>query len=499
MNRTKSQCAPMQKIRCAIYTRKSTDEGLDQEFNSLDTQRESAESYIQSQRHEGWIILPHRYDNGGFSGGSMDRPALNRLMSDIEQNLIDCVVVYKVDRLSRSITDFCKIMDLFDSHNVTFVSVTQAFNTTTSMGRLTLNILLSFAQFEREVIGERIRDKIAALKRKGRYTGGRPILGYDIDPSGNGLLINKEESKIVRHIFERFLILRSPLKTAQELNSLGYRTKQWVSSTGTNHGGNKWSRTGMYRLLKNRLYIGQIRHKNKYYDGEHEPIISKQQWNQVQAIISENQKIREGLLRVKPPALLQRIIRCSHCNCAMTQSSTMKNGKKYRYYTCSNASKRGFAVCPVKSVSAVEIEKVVFEYVRKIFKTPEMFTATIQSVNYEYKNQLHELRQQQNDIPKSHSDRNNLPVNIKDELSGITNRLYLLESHPVSESDILQAMENFESIWDELFPAEQARIVSLIFHKILVYPDGIELFIRIDGFDSFINELVESGNEQEVT
>ena len=256
-------------IRCAIYTRKSTDEGLEQEFNSLDAQREAAEAYIASQRAEGWQCLPERYDDGGYTGGNMDRPALKRLLSDIETGKIDTVVVYKVDRLSRSLLDFSQLVGLFDKHKVSFVSVTQQFNTTTSMGRLTLNILLSFAQFEREIIGERIRDKVAAAKKKGKHTGGPPVLGYDIDAPNRRLVVNPAEADLVRRIFKLFLQLGSGMKVAKALNADGFRTKAWTTRNGKVRPGQPWDKIAVNRVLNNVKYVGQVSHWGKLYDGEH--------------------------------------------------------------------------------------------------------------------------------------------------------------------------------------------------------------------------------------
>jgi len=227
------------KVRCAIYTRKSTDEGLDQEFNSLDAQRDSAAAYITSQQHEGWACVPDQYDDGGFTGGNMDRPALKRLLADIEAGKIDCVVVYKVDRLSRSLLDFARMLETFERYRVSFVSVTQQFNTATSMGRLVLNVLLSFAQFEREMISERTRDKIAATRRKGKWTGGIPVLGYDVDPKVSRLLVNSEEAARVAAIFELYLEQESLVATAAELNRRGWRTKHWITRKGHPRGGRR--------------------------------------------------------------------------------------------------------------------------------------------------------------------------------------------------------------------------------------------------------------------
>ena len=248
-------------VRCAIYTRKSTEEGLDQEFNSLDAQREAAEAFITSQRHEGWCVLPNKYDDGGFSGGTLERPALERLLHDVEDGKVDCIVVYKIDRLSRSLLDFTRLVDLFDRHGVTFVSVTQQFNTTTSMGRLTLNILLSFAQFEREIIGERIRDKVAAAKRKGMYMGGTPPLGYNVDHATHRLTVNKKEADLVRQIFRRFIEAQSPINLAKELNEQGHTTKSWTTVKGRNRRGIPWNKSHIYRLLANRTYLGEVCHK----------------------------------------------------------------------------------------------------------------------------------------------------------------------------------------------------------------------------------------------
>ena len=245
-------------IRCAIYTRKSTEEGLEQEFNSLDAQREAGEAFIASQKSEGWVCLPDRYDDGGYTGGNMERPALKRLMADIEAGQIDCVVVYKVDRLSRSLLDFTRIMEALDKHGVSFVSVTQQFNTTSSMGRLTLNILLSFAQFEREIISERTRDKIAAARRKGKWSGGRPILGYDVDPEGGRLLVNEAEAARVRAIYEIYLDRESLIATIAELDARGWTNKQWTNKKGRESGGAPFNKHSLYSLLTNVLYTGRL-------------------------------------------------------------------------------------------------------------------------------------------------------------------------------------------------------------------------------------------------
>ena len=270
--------------RCAIYTRKSSEEGLEQDFNSLQAQREACEAFIKSQASEGWRLIKTAYDDGGLSGGTMERPALQRLLADIGEGLIDVVVVYKVDRLTRSLADFAKMVELFDAHGASFVAVTQQFNTTTSMGRLTLNVLLSFAQFEREVTGERIRDKIAASKKKGMWMGGVPSLGYDVKE--RRLVINPAEAETVRLIYERYLELGCVRQLARELDRRGIVSKTRISKKGLKSGGCRFSRGALYELLANPIYIGEIRHKRERYPGQHEPILARELWERVQRHLS---------------------------------------------------------------------------------------------------------------------------------------------------------------------------------------------------------------------
>ena len=287
---------PNRRLRCAIYTRKSTEEGLDMEFNTLDAQREACEAYIASQRSEGWVATRDRYDDGGFSGGNLERPGLKQLLTDIDDGLIDVVVVYKIDRLSRSLMDFSKLVEIFDRNGVTFVSVTQSFNTTTSMWRLTLNILLSFAQFEREVIGERIRDKVAASHKRGIWMGGYVPLGYDVQD--RKLVVNEAEAASVRRIFERFVELGSATVLARELRRKGFRNKQ----------GTLIDKGYLYRLLKNRVYRGEAVHKGTAYPGEHDAIIDDGLWDRAHAILQESPRKRANNSRSRTPALLKGLI-----------------------------------------------------------------------------------------------------------------------------------------------------------------------------------------------
>jgi site-specific DNA recombinase len=320
---------PAKRSRCAIYTRKSSDEGLEQAFNSLDAQREACAAFILSQKHEGWTVLPALYDDGGFSGGTMERPALKRLIADIEAGQIDVVVVYKVDRLTRALSDFAKLVELFDRRGVSFVSITQQFNTTTSMGRLTLNVLLSFAQFEREVIGERVRDKIAASKKKGMWMGGMPPLGYDV--KDRKLVVNDEESRTVVDIYRRYLALKSVRALKEELAVAGIRSKRRVRSDDTKYGGQKLARGALYLMLQNRIYRGEIIHKGNSYPGQHPAIIDQPLWDEVQAALAKNRIERTTGMRAKHPSLLGGFV-FDATGERLTSTYAVKKGTRYRYY-----------------------------------------------------------------------------------------------------------------------------------------------------------------------
>jgi DNA invertase Pin-like site-specific DNA recombinase len=315
--------------RCAIYTRKSSEEGLEQDFNSLHAQREACEAFIRSQAGEGWRLVKTAYDDGGLSGGTMERPALQRLLADISQGLVDVVVVYKVDRLTRSLTDFAKMVEVFDARGVSFVAVTQQFNTTTSMGRLTLNVLLSFAQFEREVTGERIRDKIAASKQKGMWMGGLVSLGYDV--IDRRLVINKSEAETVRGIFRRYLELGSVRLLMEDLDRRGIRSKVRVAKNSRKSGGNPFFRGALYALLSNPIYIGEIRHKGVRHPGLHEPIVDRELWEKTQRLL-RSQAVRGASRATKSAAspLVGRLF--DERGVGLTPSHAVKGERRYRYY-----------------------------------------------------------------------------------------------------------------------------------------------------------------------
>ncbi len=429
-----------QKIRCAIYTRKSCEEGLEQEFNSLDAQRASAENYISSQAHEGWVLVNDHYDDGGFSGGNLERPALQRLFQDIREDKIDCIIVYKIDRLTRSLLDFSKIIQLLDEHNVSFVSVTQSFNTANSMGRLMLNVLLSFAQYERELTSERIKDKLEASCKRGMWMGGNIPLGYDV--KDRKLLINEKEAKIVRILFQNFAETASITETARELNNLGFTTKTWISNNGKLHKGKRFNKSNVRRILNNHLYIGKVKHKDKLFDGMHKPIIDEQIWQKTRELLSTNNKIQLPSLRVTTAPLLKGIMNCGICGSKMTPTYTTKQGKRYRYYICQSKHKGNNDLCKVGRISASETESLVTDQVLNFLKKPEFIIHTINAK--------------------------------KDDLS---------------ENKIINSFKTIDKVWDELFPVEQARIINLLIKQIDIKPEGLNIKIFKEGLHSLSTEL----------
>ena len=430
--------AATRKLRCAVYTRKSSEEGLDMEFNSLDAQREACEAFIASQRAEGWVLVHDRYDDGGISGGTLERPALKRMIADIEAGLIDVVVVYKIDRLSRSLIDFTKLVEVFDAHSVTFVSVTQSFNTTTSMGRLTLNILLSFAQFEREVIGERIRDKVAASRKRGIWMGGFVPLGYDV--RDRKLVVNDAEAVQVRRIFQGFAELESCMKLVHALRAEGATTKR----------GKPLNKNDVYRILTNRVFLGEAVHKGNSYPGEHDAIITQAQWDAVQAILKINPRIRINRSRNTTAPLLRGLIFDSDGNAMSPSHSRGRSGKRYRYYVSQALLKGPVTERPaIARLPAGQIEAAVTDQVRALLRQPEMLVGTWRAA------------------------RGMAPE--------------------VTEQEVLLAMERIEPLWDELFPAERTRIVRLLVERVDVRAEGAAVRLRLDGLGGLVRDLTAQG------
>jgi site-specific DNA recombinase len=370
-------------VRCAIYTRKSTEEGLEQEFNSLMAQREAAEAYILSQRELGWRAIPLLYDDGGFSGGSLERPALKRLLADVAGKRIDCVVVYKVDRLSRSLLDFASIIGILDKHNATFVSVTQAFNTATSLGRLTLNVLLSFAQFERELVQDRTRDKVHAARRKGKWTGGLPVLGYDIQ--GGKLTVNEAEAHCVREIFQMFTREQTVIETLYEVDRRGWKCKSWVTQKGTSFGGRRFTRSKLKFMLSNPLYLGKVRLKGALHEGEHPAIVDPDLWRQANELLVARGSGERNKNRSPMEGILRGLLHCDACGSPMVPAYTKRNARKVRYYTCTSAQKHGWKTCPSRSLPASAIEESVLARLSLApdYTAPETVQGIIERIGYD--------------------------------------------------------------------------------------------------------------------
>ncbi|MBF0583617.1 MAG: recombinase family protein [Magnetococcales bacterium] len=442
----KKTTAVVPKTRCAIYTRKSTDEGLDQEFNSLDAQREACLAYITSQKNEGWLPLADRYDDPAFSGGNLNRPALQRLLKDIEAGKVDCVVCYKLDRLTRSLLDFSKLVEAFDRHNVTFISITQSFNTTTSMGRLTLNILLSFAQYERETTADRIRDKYAASRQKGLWMGGIPPLGYDVQ--NRELVLNQKEADQVRFIFRRFAECGSPTQVIRDLREAVVQNKSWTTAEGIQRNGKPIHKAALYRILKNQAYIGEVVYRDVTYPGKHQPIVARDLWDRVHGLIAEHGRSRSSLPRGQTPFPLKSLVRCGHCGVAMKPSHSRKNGQvQYRYYLCLNAARTSHDQCTMPSVPAMELERLVLDRVRKILKAPEVVARAIRQVRA-----------------------------VEPEMT---------------EREIIDLLTRLDPVWEELFPLEQNRLLKLLVECVVVGNGGVDLQLRVKGLGVLVNELAD--------
>jgi site-specific DNA recombinase len=482
--------APTQ-VRCAIYTRKSTEEGLEQEFNSLDAQRESGEAYIASQKNEGWVCLPDRYDDGGFTGGNMDRPAVTRLMADIEAGKVDCIVVYKVDRLSRSLMDFARLMEVFERKRVSFVSVTQQFNTTQSMGRLTLNILLSFAQFEREIISERTRDKIAAARRKGKWSGGRSVLGYDVDPATKKLVVNRAEAEQVREVFTLYLARRSLLDVCRELNRRGLRTKAVRTSKGAAYGGREWDKPAVLKVLTNILYRGRVRYKSETHPGEHAAIVDEARWTKAQELMRANGRAGGMMVRNKYGALLKGLIHCGPCGLTMGHTTANKNGTRvYRYYVCYKAQKQGWGSCPCRSLPAEQIEGFVVEQIRGIGKDPALLSLTLARCREQMEMQRTaaegDLSRVERDLARLHAELGRVAgdaaanahaaarltdlhekVRVAEERAAALLRLIEeADGGQITKAEVDAALAEFDGVWSRLSPKEQARLMRMLVQRV---------------------------------
>jgi DNA invertase Pin-like site-specific DNA recombinase len=421
---------PLKRLRCAVYTRVSTEEGLGQAYTSIDAQRDSGEAYIASRRTEGWIPVGDYYDDGGYSGGNLDRPALKRLLDDIRAGKIDIVVTYKIDRLTRSLFDFAELFKILEEHNVTFVAVTQHFNTTDAMGRMVLNIMLTFAQFERELTAERIRDKFLASKKKGLWMHGVPPLGYDV--RDRRLAINESEAEVVRWVFRSFEQERSMQKVAELAAQAEYRNKAWTSAAGRYTPGKVLDKGAIHKILHNRTYLGHLKHKEAEFENTHPPIIDAALWEQTRAILEVNAHARTNHSRANVSFLLKGLLFDSAGAALTPWHTTKRNGQLYRYYLSKELMDRGkLARSPLPRLPADELEAIVVTQFRRVIQSPEMIQATLSAA------QCHDTA--------------------------------------LDEAQITVAMQQMDRIWDSLFPAEQQLIARQLIEKIVVAPERLEI------------------------
>jgi len=506
--------------RCAIYTRKSTSVGLEQEFNSLDAQRESCEQYINRQEHLGWTMVADRYDDGGFTGANTDRPAFRRLLDDIDAGTIDVVVVYKVDRLSRSLLDFAKVMDRFNHAGAAFVSVTQNFSTADAMGRLTLNMLMSFAEFERSMIAERTRDKIAASRRRGKWTGGPVPLGYDV--VDKKLVINELDAVVLREIFSHYEQHRSALAVSKLLNDAGRTTKSHRAKNGNVRAGKSWSKDAVLRVLRNPVCAGYMPYRDELHEGEHDPVIDRDRFNRVGAMLDARRGTKANHAR-NPAYLLRGILRCARCGKAMTPASTRKKRVEYRYYRCVSRDKHGKQACPSGPLPAEAIEDFIVERMRGATADGTLAAEVEQRLLARIEERQGDLLTERRDLPaqiaKLSAEGRRLVEKIgeasavaaglldqrieqvgadlaacESRLGEVERALGALDHAAIEGKWVAQTLADFDAAWDVLTIENRCRLVTALVHSVEVdEPSGEVTVVLADvGLDDALGALGNS-------
>ena len=481
-------------VRYAIYSRQSVEDPTDNGFTSLDAQRDAGEAYVATMKQEGRVALPDRYDDGGFTGGNTERPALQRLMQDVADGKVDTIIVYKIDRLSRSLLDFLKLIEMFEQHRVAFVAVTQQINSATSAGKLMLHILASFASYERALISERTSDKMCAARRKGKYTGGPAILGYRVDYEKKRLVVDPAEAQMVRELFDLYLQHCSLLKVSQIANSRGWRTKRWVRRDGQKREGGVWDKAKLQRIVTCITYTGHVEHKGEILPGEHEAIIDQETFDRVQAQIQANGNGSSATVRNKHNALLRGLLRCGQCGAAMSHHYAQKGTRLYRYYVCTTKQKQGLEACSTPSLPAQEIEDFVVDQIRKLARDPELAKQVFEEAS----------RQQQASIPPPKAERTRLQrqrqhnseeikrlvgaiaatdkpspsvteglsqleesVAIIDRRLGeIDREVAAIEKSSIDPEHVAATLAEFTDLWDVLYLQERTRIVHLLVESV---------------------------------
>jgi site-specific DNA recombinase len=494
----------MATVRVAVYTRKSVADGLDQAFNSLDAQRETVEAFVRSQSAKGWAALPEHYDDGGFTGANTDRPAFQRLLADIEAGRVDAVAVYRTDRLSRSLLDFMRLIEFFNSKGVAYVSVTEAFDNTTPMGRMFMHLLASFAQFERESIAQRTRDKMVASRRRGMWTGGRPVLGYDV--VNKKLVANESEAEQVREIYRLYLDGGSITALCEELRARGWTAKSWTNAEGKYVRGGPFCKSTLHGLLTNPLYVGKVRAAGEVCEGEHDAILDDDLWQAVQDRLAANADAgpKRSRVRNRAGAILKGLLYCGACGSAMTYHYTQSGGRKYAYYVCSRAMKQGAKACPGSRVAVGELEAFVLDQLRAVGRDPGLLRAIVEADQRARDAQRPEvaarvrLARQEHD--RLDAERANLVEAVaegggkllmprlaetdrrldgaRQALTGAQRELAALDAARLDPAAIQVAIADLEPVWAELFPKERARLLALLLERVEYDASGGEVALR---------------------
>ena len=469
------------------------------------------------------MVLPDKYDDGGFTGANMDRPALQKLLQDARDGVVDCVMVYKVDRLTRSLLDFARIMDVLDKHGVNFVSVTQQFNTTGSLGRLTLNILLSFAQFEREMIAERAKDKMSAARRKGRWVGGIPMLGYDLSDKGAALVVNANEAARVRAIFDLYLKHGSLIPVVQDLDRRGWRMKAWTTREGRSAGGSPFTKTTLHNMLTNAIYAGKVEFDGEIYAGEQERIVDDDSWNRVQETLNLNGRRGGRNVRNKYSALLKGIVRCASCDAGMIHTYVQKKNTLYRYYVCVKAHQRGWNKCPTKSVSAPTLEGAVVQHIRGICRNPEMLGEVMRQIAEQHDGRRSGLEKEQSvaqreleklaheitglaalvNTPGAASrsatgrlaDLHERAALLERQLAQVRRQLRDIDAERVDATDLQHGLEHFDPLWEHMSAWEQEQFVHTLVDQIRY--EGTTGTVTVGFRSSGIRSLCQHAAEQQ--
>ena len=507
--------------RCAIYTRKSTSAGLEMDFNSLDAQRESCERYIANHAVLGWKLLPEKYDDGGFSGANVERPAFQQLIQDVEAGKIDVVVVYKVDRLSRSLLDFAKMMDRFNKAGAAFVSVTQNFSTADAMGRLTLNMLMSFAEFEREMIAERTRDKIAAARRKGKWTGGPAPLGYDV--VDRKLIVNVAEADLVRRIFDLYLVKRSAVAVAQALNAESRTTKHQVTKEGKSRGAREWDKNSVLHILRSPIPAGLVPCGKEVFDGEHQAIVNRGTFEHVQGLINAGCKERHRWGR-NPDYLLTGLLRCARCGAAFTPASTRTGSREYRYYRCSTRDKQGREACESSPLPAGAIEDFVVEHVREALADGKLAAEVTESTKASIAKLRSTLQEERASLPTkiaalstdgkrlvetasnvSGTGRRLLDGKLQEtgdqlgrleqRLVEVQRRLALLDQIELEASWVTSCLSRFDTIWETLSAENRGRLVRAVISRVEVDEPKNDVRTYLADLGTSLDDLVGGAEE----